>query len=87
MCVPREVTAAAVSLVTGSWQRKLPGRNPQLLSRICIHPNPSTVQGAAGIVPLDGAIAKELGFVYHTRVGVARGQQVNPGHPCPGLML
>lgn len=51
----------------------LPARNPQLQSRICIHPNTSTAQGAAGIVPLDGAIVKELGFVFQA-----------PSRTCPG---
>lgn len=55
--------------IMGSGQGKccwhaLPVRNPQLLSRICTHPN--IAQGAAGIEPLDGAIVKELGFVFQT---------------------
>lgn len=36
-------------------------------------PTTSTVQGAAGIVPLDGAIVKELGFAFQT-----------PGRTCSG---
>lgn len=42
-----------------------PLRNPQLQAEIRIHPNTSLVQGTAGIVPLDGAIVKELGFVNY----------------------
>lgn len=75
---PKGGDSSAVSPVTGSGQGKcgwhaLTVRSPQLLSRICTHPNTGIAQGAAGIEPLDGAIVKELGFVFQT-----------PSRTCPG---
>lgn len=75
---PQGGDSSAVSRITGSGQGRccwhsLPVRNPLLPGRICTHPNSGVAQGAAGIEPLDGAIAKELGFVFQT-----------PSRTCPG---